>query len=314
MPGTRIIIAGIGGVGGYFGGLLARHYAQSDEVEICFIARGDHLTAIRNQGLRIMKGESEFTAKPALATDRPEEAGRADFIFVSTKDFDLESMIQKLRPCIDANTIILPLLNGVNSRERIQRILPDLLVGDGCVYIVSRLKAPGVVENSGNIQTMYFGVDGKHETRFAVLEELCRTAGIEATYSQRISKVIWEKYIFISAVATVTSFYHKTVGEVLSDTTNRFYLMSLIDEVMAVAIARDIAVSPDIAVQTMKKVSALTPGATSSLHSDFIAKKTRNELEALTGYVVRSGTTFQIATPAYEEAYRVLQERSALWS
>jgi 2-dehydropantoate 2-reductase len=153
---TKILIAGIGAVGGYFGGLLAKHFYNSGNVAIHFFARGEHLKEIQKNGLKVIKGDNEFIATPALATDDASAIGIADFIIVATKSYDLETIMQQLRPCINQDTIILPLLNGVDSKERIKNILPGNIVLDGCAYIVSRLKQPGVIENTGNIQTLYF--------------------------------------------------------------------------------------------------------------------------------------------------------------
>ena len=170
MTKTKIIIAGIGGVGGYFGGLLANCFYENENVEIIFFARGRHLKEIQNNGLKVIKGDSEFIARPALATDNPAETGIADYIIVATKSYDLETVVRQLLPCINQDTIVLPLLNGVDSKERIKNILPGNIVLDGCAYIVSRLKQAGVIENSGNIQTLYFGLDNFVNDRLLLLE------------------------------------------------------------------------------------------------------------------------------------------------
>ena len=99
---TKIIIAGIGGVGGYFGGLLAKKFYKSATAEINFIARGEHLKEIQNNGLKVITGETEFIAKPHIATNEPSEIGIADFIIVCTKSYDLEQTIKQLKPCIDS--------------------------------------------------------------------------------------------------------------------------------------------------------------------------------------------------------------------
>ncbi|MDP2386671.1 MAG: 2-dehydropantoate 2-reductase N-terminal domain-containing protein [Bacteroidota bacterium] len=121
MAKAQIIIAGIGGVGGYFGGLLAKHYHDSKNVEIFFLARGQHLEEIKKSGLKVIKGDVEFIAKPTLATNNPSEIGIADLVIITTKTFDLETIIQQLQPCISQDTIILPLLHGVDSKQRIEK-------------------------------------------------------------------------------------------------------------------------------------------------------------------------------------------------
>ncbi|MBK7819315.1 MAG: hypothetical protein IPJ60_18615 [Sphingobacteriaceae bacterium] len=131
-----------------------------------FLARGKHLQAIKDKSLKIIKGRFEFIATPHLASDDPNEIGIANFIIICTKTYDLNSIIDQLKPCIDKNTIILPLLNGVDACEKIKTLLPLNTVLNGCVYIVSRLKEAGVIENSGNIETLYFGVDGTPDKNY----------------------------------------------------------------------------------------------------------------------------------------------------
>lgn len=308
---TNIIIAGIGGVGGYFGGLLAKHFYDSEQVEINFVARGAHLTAIRNDGLKVIKGESEFIARPTLVADNPSELGIADFIILATKSYDLEAMIEQLRPCINRDTIILPLLNGVDSKERIQKLLPGNTVLDGCVYIVARLKEAGVVENVGNIQTLYFGIDNVENDRLRLLERLLKEATIEASLSTSISTILWEKFIFISPTATATSYFDKCIGELMADNENLETITTLIEEVKQIATAKQIIISEDITEKTLNKLKALPFKATSSMHSDFQNNKPVNELESLTGYVVNEGRKYNLETPIYVTTYEELKTKSS---
>lgn len=309
---TKIIIAGIGGVGGYFGGLLAKHFYDKEGVEINFVARSGHLKEIQKNGLKVIKGNTEFIAKPTLATDNPAEIGIANFIIITTKSYDLETIVQQLQPCINQDTIILPLLNGVDSKERINNILPDNTVLEGCAYIVSRLKQPGVIENSGNIQTLCFGLDKLIDKRLLLLESLFKEANIEAFLSDNISTIIWEKYIFISPTATTTSYFDKCIGEVLADKEKLKILLALIEEVKQVAKAKDIFVSDDITEKTMNKLKALPFEATSSMHRDFKNNYPTNELLALTGYVVYEGQKYNLETPTYLTTYAELEKKSGI--
>lgn len=273
MTKTKIIIAGIGGVGGYFGGLLANHFSDNENVEISFYARGRHLKEIQHNGLKVIKGKSEFIARPTLATDIPSEIGIADFIIVCTKSYDLETVIEQLQPCVNKDTIILPLPNGVDSKERITNILPNNIILDGCAYIVSRLRQFGEVENSGNIQTLSFGLDIYESERLSQLERIFKEADIEATLSKNISEIIWEKFIFISPTAKATSYFDKCIGEVLADNESFKTLTNLIEEIELLAKAKQITVSEDIKIKTVNKLRALPYETTSSMHSDFKAIK-----------------------------------------
>ena len=312
MTKTRIIIAGIGGVGGYFGGLLAKRYYDNKDIEINFVARGQHLKEIQKNGLKVIKGENEFTIKPTLATENPSEIGIADLIIICTKSYDLVNIVRQLRPCINNNTIILPLLNGVDSKDKIKNIYPENTVLDGCVYIISRLKQAGVIENMGNIQTLYFGLDNLINEKLLLFEKIFKEANIEATLSQYISTIIWEKYIFLSPIATSTSYYDKPIGEILFDIESLETTKSLIEEVKQVAKAKNIKILKDITEKTLNKLKSLPFETTTSMHSDFRNKKSNNELQTLTGFVLNEGKRYAISTPTYSKLNAVLEKRSII--
>jgi 2-dehydropantoate 2-reductase len=238
--------------------------------------------------------------------------GIADFIIVATKSYDLETIVQQLRPCINQDTIILPLLNGVDSRERIKHILPDNIVLDGCVYLVSRLKQVGVIENSGNIQKLYFGLDNFVNDRLSLLESLLKDANIEASLSENISTVIWEKFIFLSPTATATSYFDKCIGELIADKEKLTTTAALIEEVKQIAKAKQIVISDDITEKTLTKLKALPFEVTSSMHSDFQANKPTNELESITGYVINEGRKYNMETPIYMKTYAELKKKSGI--
>ena len=302
----RIIVAGIGGVGGYFGGLLAKKYSNSPEVEIDFVARGGHLKQIRNNGLKIVTPNEEFTVFPNIATDCPSKIGIADHILICTKSYDLEAMLELLKPCINENTVILPLLNGVDGDERIKTILPDTMILNGCVYIVSRLKDWGVVENSGNIQKLYFGIDNFTNDKLLLLEKLFLEADIDAKLSENISAIIWEKFIYITPVATATSYYDNCLGEILDASDKREILFRLIYEVAQIAYNLGVISNKEIVEKTQRKLSLFPYESTSSMHRDYQNHKQNTEIETLTGYVVRAGIRHNIATPNFEEIYKIL--------
>lgn len=304
---TKITIAGIGGVGGYFGGLMARNFEDSLEVEIHFLARGNHLKAIQDQGLQVIHGVKSFTTRPAVATDDATAIGPSDFVFIATKSFDLDGLLEQLKSCLHPNTVLIPLLNGVNHREQIQAKLPGHTVVDACVYLVSRLKKDGVIENSGNIQQLYFGSPQSEDTRLRHLEKLLVQAGIEAYLSNDIERVIWEKFIFLSPIATATSYFDTSIGHLLSDPEKSSYLMALVEEVLQVARCLHVPVAADIMEKTLRKYQALPFETTSSMHADFQKGRPMTELESLTGYVIREGAKQLLPAVKYKECYAALR-------
>ncbi|WP_136465239.1 ketopantoate reductase family protein [Flagellimonas onchidii] len=304
MAATKILVAGIGGVGGFFGGLLAKQFEHSKAVEVHFLARGAHLQQIQKSGLQVIEGDEQFVAIPKLATDDAAQIGAVDYLIVCTKSYDLEQTIRQLKPCIGPQTVILPLLNGVDCRERIQKLLPNNLVCDGCVYIIARLSRPGVVENLGNIKKLFFGVEGLSDARLDTLEKLFQEAGVEVTLTPQIKKVIWEKFVFISVMATATAYFDEPVGPIVADTDKRNTVIALVNEAVQIANQKGIAIS-----NNMAKLESLPHAATSSLHSDVTAKKANTEVQALVGYVVRVAQHFSVGAPTYQRLFAEIQDR-----
>ena len=303
---TKIVIAGIGGVGGYFGGLLARSYAGNNDIEIYFIARGAHLNQIKNNGLKVIKGDIEFIAKPHLATDDPTEIGIADYIIVCTKNYDLDAILNQIAPCIGDNTVILPLLNGIIAVEKIKLKFPKNLVPLGCTYIVSAIKEFGIVENYGSKQLIYFGIDQMQNSQLEKLEVLLKFAGIEATLSDRISILVWEKFIFLSSLATATSYYNSSVGKLIEEHLED--VKNLLKEVTAIALANHIKVDQNIIENALTNFKSMPYETTSSMHRDFQSKKAKTELDSITGYLINKGKELGLMSPNFEQAYLALKK------
>lgn len=304
----KILIAGIGGVGGFFGGLLAKKFHKSDAIDIYFLARGKHLEEIKKNGLKVKQGSNEFTTYPKLATDSATEIGTVDYIVLCTKTYDLKQICQQIKPCLHAETIILPLLNGVNNSEQIKNVYPDNLVLNGCVYIVSKIVEAGKIENTGNIQSLYFGLDNKKNERLDLLESTFKTVNIEATLSTTISTIIWEKYIFLSSIATATSYFDCTIGDILKDDEKSNVLNELVKEVTQIAYSNNVLIDKDILEKTSQKFKSLPTHITSSLHRDFQNKKTKTELDTLTGYVVKESLKINIESPQFNKMYIALKK------
>ena len=304
---TKIIVAGIGGVGGFFGGLLARAYQKDSSIEIVFLSRGEHLQKIKQHGLLLIDNGEEQTIFPTLATDNAKEAGIADFILVCCKGYDLDNMLKQLQPCINASTIILPLLNGVDSSDRIIAMQTGAMVLTACVYVVARLKEAGVIENNGYVQKIYFGSKHIEAGKLTFFEKILIEAGINAVYTDDIMGKIWEKYVFIAPIATATSLYNRSIGALAEDPTTMKNVATLVEEVIAVAKKKNIPLPEDIYSKTINRIQSLPYANTSSMHLDFRKGKGKTELGSLTGYVIELGKQWNVPTPAFAEAYRILQ-------
>ena len=303
---TNIAILGLGAVGGYYGGRLASYYSK--ENRIIFFARGENEKAIRMNGLKLISDEEEQIIHPSILTNNAAAVGPVDLIIICVKSFDLEKSLESIKPCIDNKTIILPLLNGVDAPERIKIILPETEVWDGCVYLVSRLIAPGVVKVSGAINHLYFGSRNASKEKLKQVENIFTSANIKATLSENITGTVWEKFLFISPLATATSYFNLSVGSILKNNENKEILLKLISELKNVTAANDIILPQDIIEKTINKITSLPFETTSSMHSDF-QKGNKTEVDSLTGYVTWLGRKLNIATPVYDTILNALKEK-----
>lgn len=301
----RIGILGLGGVGGYFGGLLAKAYQKSDDVEIIFIARGETQKAIAENGLKIVTDDSETIVRPNLVSNNPSEIGVLDYLICATKTYDIEESFTSLKNCIKKETIVLPLYNGVDAQERIKKIVPDNEVLLGCVYIVSMIFSPGTIRRIGFYEKMFFG---SKTTPFSKLEELLhilQKAKIESYLVENIEETVWEKFIFISALASATSYLNQNIGEILSNSESKVTYIELLHEIEDVAQAKGLKLPHDIVAQTIQKLEKSPKEATSSMHRDLLAGK-NTEAISLTQYVVSEGKKYGVKTPLYEKIAAVL--------
>ncbi|MFR4236926.1 MAG: ketopantoate reductase family protein [Alistipes onderdonkii] len=296
---TKIAIVGTGGVGGFLGGLLARHYEGSSEVEIHFISRGEALANIRRDGLRVDAQQGAFTARPTTATDSAAEIGTMDYVLYCTKAYDVEGGIAGIRPCIGPRTVILPFLNGVDSAEKIKRMLPDNEVWDGCVYVVAYIVEPGHIVERTNGYRYLFG-----SPPFARPAEELHASSPKPTSapgSKRSSCGGWDKFAFISTVATPRPTPTRPRRRI-ERCTKPTDFMALLDEFQAVA------QDAESRLGRHRLARRRTDGTHSRRHDDFHATGfpggRSTEVESLTGYVVREGRRPGVPTPVYDLMYR----------
>lgn len=298
----RVAIVGVGGVGGFYGGKLARAYAGSSSHQIAFVARGAHLQAIKERGLAVRTREADFIAVPWRATDDPRELGRLDLVVFCVKQYDLREAAAAMEPTITATTIVLPLLNGVDNAKALRVALPEAAVLNGCVYISSHIVAPGVVQQTGGSCQLFFGPESDRLEGYRGIEHAFRGASIDVRLTNQIVQRVWEKFMFISPVGAVTALLAKPVGWVLEDVEGGEILKGMMIELEHVARGRGVELPPDIVSQSLRKAASFPYDTKSSLQLD-VERGRRAELQAFVGYVADSGRELGIDTPLYRKAY-----------
>ena len=296
---TRIGILGMGGVGGYFGGLLAKAYFESDTIEIVFIARGETQKIIAKNGLKITTEEKESIVFPTVVSNDPVIIGKLDFLICATKTYDIEESLLTIKKCITKNTVILPLYNGVDAPERISALFPENEVLQGCVYIVSMIVSPGVIRKVGPFEKLFFGSATAPLTVLNKLQSILENAKMESYLVENIEETVWEKFIFISALASATSYLNQNIGEILESQSSRSVYVALLNEITMIAAVKGLSLPADIVMQTILKLEKTPHDATSSMHRDLMAGR-EIELASLTKFVVNEGAKYEIETPTYQ--------------
>lgn len=304
----NILFAGMGGVGGFFGGKLASYYQSDSEVKVSFLARGKHLEEIKKNGLFVKHKEDSFRAMPYMASDLPKKLGVMDYIFLSTKSYDVLETAKSLHPCMGVHTQIICLLNGVDSVPVIRGLYPDNEIVNGCVYILSKIESEGIIYNFGNVQKLFFGRNHAATLDLKPLEDVLVKAGIDAVLTDAILETTWSKFVFISGVGTSTSYFDTGLGVILEDPEKRSVLVSLLEEVMLVGVALGVKLDENLVEVTIKRLENLASTTTSSMQRDF-QNGNKTELNSLTKFVLDQGEILGVQTPTYQLLYPVLKKR-----
>ena len=297
----RIGIYGTGGAGGHFGARLAK--AGEDVV---FIARGEHLEAIRRHGLTVETDTGEILIRPAAATDDPAEAGPADVILLGVKTWQVEDAARRLGPMLGPETFVVPLQNGVEAADQLVGVLgPERVVGGLCATF-SWIAAPGRIRSLGEVHSIRFGeLDRRANARTERLHEAFTHAGIRATIPPDIHVSLWEKLLFVVPFGGVGAVARVPIGITRTVPETRRLLVRAMEEIHAVGRARGVALPDDAVEKGMRFLDGLDPTGTTSLQRD-ITEGRRSELDAWNGAVVRLGREAGVATPTHEFLYASL--------
>lgn len=297
----RIVVVGAGGVGGYFGARLARAGA-----DVTLVARGAHLEAIRKDGLRVRSSvEGEYTVA-VTAVEKVQGLPPADAVLLCVKSFDTEAAVEHVRPVVGAETPVLSLQNGVDNEGKIDAALgPGHALG-GVAYVFAGIEGPGVIAHTFAGRIVLGELDGRPTPRAERLRDAIAAAGVPVVLSHDIRRVLWEKYLMISAQAGLTGLTRCPIG-VIRDTPETWRLYrTIVTELAALGRAAGVALPADAVETTLANAGQLAPHLSSSLHYDLVHGK-RLELEALHGHAVRLGERLGVAMPTVFAVYAALK-------
>jgi len=298
----KIAIMGTGGVGGYYGGLLAYSGQQ-----VTFIARGAHLQAIREKGLQVKSVLGDFLVAPAHATDNPAEVGPVDLILFTTKTYHTDEAAQAIKPMVGPDTVVLPLQNGVDAADRIGAVVGIEHLLGGATWLSAAIEAPGVIGQYSQFRRIVLGeLDGRMTPRVQQVFNTLNATGATAELSDNIRKVLWTKFAFIASVSALGSLTRVTFGEYRSVRETRAVLTEAITEVAAVARAQGVSLDADVVDKTLAFIDGSAPAIKPSMQRDVEAER-MSELESMLGIVVRLGEELSVPSPVMRVAYALLK-------
>ena len=300
----RIAIMGSGGMGGYLGARLAA--AGND---VTFIARGAHLAAMREGGLRV-RGAEEITVEPVKATDDPGAIGAVDLVLFSVKLYDTDDAAAAIVPLMGEETCVLTVQNGIESAPRIAAQAGTGRVLGGAAYFPANISAPGEITFVGRMADhphLVFGESGAGDSpRARSIAATFAAAGIDCRICDDTELMLWEKFCLIAGTSATTALCRQTVGVVRSDADMRWLLAESVAEAARVGRCLGIALKEGLEAEILGFLDGNPAGGKASQLVD-LERGRRLELEGLSGAVVRLGREAGVPTPVHATVYAALK-------
>ena len=298
----RIAVIGTGGIGGPYGASLAKAGA-----DVTFVARGAHLAAMRENGLRIEGDRGETHIRPAQATDDIAGIGAVDFVLSCVKLWDVEQAAEQIRPIVGPHTAVIPLQNGIDAAERMIRILGSEPVMGGMAFVTGTIVAPGLVRQTGTYQQMTFGeLDGQISERGERLRDLCEAAGFEGVLSPDIMVPVWQKFLLLVPLSGLNALTRLPLGKWREDPDLVNLYEAALRETVEVGRAERVRLPPDSAEKAVAMMRSMPPHHTTSMGNDLL-RGNRLELPWFAGKVAELGRRHDIPTPVNGFIYAALK-------
>jgi len=300
----KYLVIGAGGTGGGIGAFMARA-----GFDVTLIARGAHLKAIQEKGLRMETPDGEFTVS-VKATDMDGYNDTPDIVFVCVKGYSIDDTIPFIKRIANKNTVVIPILNIYGTGGRMQEKLPGILVTDGCIYIAAQIKEPGCILMNGNIFRVVYGVREASEYRdvLKVVEKDLEKSKITPILSDNIQRDALQKFSYVSPMAACGQYYGAVAKDMQIPGEIRDTFAALIHEIDILANAIDIHFEVDIVETNLTILDNLTPDASTSMQRDILAGKS-SELDGLIFEVVRLGEKYGVELPTYRKIAEEMRNR-----
>lgn len=305
----RIAIVGAGGVGGLLAGLLAR---AGEEVRV--VARGEHLRAIRANGLQVESPLGAFSQPVHAASDDPAALGPAEAVLVAVKAWQVAEVAPALRPLLAEGGVVVPLQNGVEAADRLAAALGEERVAGGLVAVLAWLTGPGAVRHAAGPPRVTVGergaLAGRPSPRLEALAAALRRAGVVATVTPDILSAIWEKLLLVEPWGAVASAARAPIGVIRTVPETRALLAAAMREAIEVGRARGASLADDLLARTLELLDGIPPEGTASMQRDIGAGRP-SELDDQVGAVVRLGRAAGVPVPVHEALLATLRPQES---
>jgi 2-dehydropantoate 2-reductase len=307
----NIGVIGVGGVGGYFGGKLCRLQSSGNGINVSFVARGDHLRAIRKSGLLLSsEDEGDIVCHPDLATDDFESLPKLDLCLICVKAFDLADVLSRLNPIVSNETVLLPLLNGVDIYSRVRVVIKNGIVLPACVYVGTHVGRPGKVIQQGGACKILFGPDPMRPNFVPDdFNKLFEQARIKSQWTPDIQTEIWKKFIFICPFGLVSAAYDKTLGEILEDDRLRGEAQAVMMEAVCLAHGSGVSLPDDIVETSLVKARGFPHEAKTSFQRDYELLDKNDERDLFAGAIIRLAEELSIDVPRTRAVSTILERK-----
>lgn len=302
----KIAVVGVGGVGGYIAGMLGKTFPH-----LSVVARKKRGESIREKGLILHSDyNGEIVVHPEHVVASSKELGPQDVIFVCVKNYSLEQACEELKDAVTEDTVIIPVMNGVDPGERTRKFLGNGIVIDSLIYIVAFAKEDYSILQQGDYADIRIGIkdaDEKQKQAIALADEVLTIAGIDHNVSEDIERDIWRKYILNCAYNVSSAYYDNNIGQLRSNPEHAKEYEQLVWEAYAVAKKKNIAVTKEDADAIIHRFYyEMADDATSSLQRDIRDGKTA-EVETFSGYLVKEAKRLGAYAPVSEKMYEKLK-------
>ena len=298
----KIVIIGAGGIGGYFGGRLL----QAGE-DVHFIARGKHLDTIKKAGLKVLSPLGDLHLKNPKCTQNPEDIGPSDIVLICVKLWATEEAIGLLPPLLGENTAVISLQNGVIAVETLLKSLNKKHVVGGVSRIAALIEEPGVIRHNGKMASLTFGeLDGGESQRTSDLLAACHNAEITANISNDIHTSIWEKFVQLVTMSSITALTRLPIGPNREDPDTRTLMQNIMGEVIQVGLLKGAKLSNNMLEKQFENIDKLPATMVASMCGD-LRRHYKIELPWFAGTVVELGKQLGLPTPANQFVYAALK-------